>query len=100
MTKIILIILISSMTSCNTVTNGQVPEAVKTAFKNKYPNENDPDWKKDKNGNHVIQPTRKTKVESTILTLSEALKFEVKITFRNLDYHKLKEIKKDDKKAA
>ena len=63
------------------------------------------DWekiikKKDKNGNHVIQPTRKTKVESTILTLSEALKFEVKITFRNLDYHKLKKIKKDDKKAA
>ena len=63
------------------------------------------DWekiikKKDKNGDHVIQPTRKTKVESTILTLSEALKFEVKITFRNLDYHKLKKIKKDDKKAA
>ena len=53
MNKIIpfLVILIFSMTNCNTAANGQVPEAVKTAFKNKYPNENDPDWKTDKNGN-------------------------------------------------
>ena len=63
------------------------------------------DWekiikKKDKKGNHVIQPTRKTKVESTILTLAEALKFVITISFRNLDYTKLKEIKKNDKKAA
>ena len=63
------------------------------------------DWEKirktkDEHGNPVIQPTRKTKVESTILTLAEALKFEITISFRNLDYTKLKEIKKNDKKAA
>ena len=63
------------------------------------------DWekvikKKDEHGNHVIQPTRKTKVESMILTLSEVLNFEVKITFRNLDYTKLKQIKKNDQEAA
>ena len=63
------------------------------------------DWEKvvrknDEHGNPVIQPTRKTKVESTILTLAEALKFEIQISFRNLDYTKLKEIKKNDKKAA
>ena len=55
---------------------------------------------KDENGNTVIQPTRKTKVESMILTLTDALKFDINITFRNLDYTKLKEIKKNDKKAA
>ena len=63
------------------------------------------DWekvikKKDEHGNHVIQPTRKTKVESMILTLSEVLNFEAKITFRNLDYTKLKQIKKNDQEAA
>ena len=63
------------------------------------------DWEKirktkDEHGNPVIQPTRKTKVESTILTLAEALKFEITISFRNLDYTKLKEIKKNDKNAA
>ena len=35
-----------------------------------------------------------------ILTLTDALKFDINITFRNLDYTKLKEIKKNDKKTA
>lgn len=29
---------------------GNVPEAVKMAFQEKYPGENDPDWKQDENG--------------------------------------------------
>ena len=32
--------------------NEQTPKAVKEAFKAKYPGENDPDWKIDKNGNY------------------------------------------------
>lgn len=37
---------------CSGTAKGQVPEAVKSAFKSKYPGENDPDWRKDKNGNY------------------------------------------------
>ncbi len=36
---------------CNPTAHGQVPEEVQIAFKGKYPKENDPDWRKDKNGN-------------------------------------------------
>jgi len=51
--KISLIILILfSIVSCENVTSAQTPDAVKKAFQKKYPNENDPDWHLDKNGNY------------------------------------------------
>lgn len=37
--------------ACHSASNGQTPKVVKTSFKQKYPNENDPDWRKDKNDN-------------------------------------------------
>jgi len=37
---------------CSPVVKGQAPEAVKSNFKKMYPNENDPDWHLDKNGNY------------------------------------------------
>lgn len=40
------------LTSCQTKAQGKVPDEVKAAFQNKYPGENDPDWKKDRNGNY------------------------------------------------
>lgn len=44
--------LVMVLTSCQTRAQGQVPKEVKVSFENKYPGENDPDWKKDKNGNY------------------------------------------------
>jgi uncharacterized protein YxeA len=43
--------LIFLLLSSNNSALGQTPEAVKIAFQKKYPNENDPDWKIDKNKN-------------------------------------------------
>lgn len=45
------LIAMTLIVGCNSAAEGQVPKEVKTAFKDKYPNENDPDWHKDKNGN-------------------------------------------------
>ena len=47
-------ILFFSLTffSCQTNAKGQTPRAVKEAFKSKYPGENDPDWRIDRNGNY------------------------------------------------
>ncbi|PKV50213.1 putative PepSY-like beta-lactamase-inhibitor [Aquimarina sp. MAR_2010_214] len=36
--------------SCSSVAQKKVPTAVEKSFKEKYPDENDPDWHKDKNG--------------------------------------------------
>ena len=36
--------------SCNSVAQDKIPDAVKESFKEKYPGENDPDWRVDKNG--------------------------------------------------
>jgi len=44
-----LIIFILNVLSCQS--NEEVPKAVKVNFNEKYPNENDPDWHKDQNGN-------------------------------------------------
>ncbi len=38
--------------ACHSASNGQTPKAVKISFEQKYPNENDPDWREDKNGNY------------------------------------------------
>lgn len=46
----ILIFTITYM-SCQTSGKNEIPQEVKTSFKVNYPGENDPDWKKDKNGN-------------------------------------------------
>lgn len=45
------IIIIALTFSCNTI-QAQAPKAVQSAFENKYPGENDPDWEKDSNGNY------------------------------------------------
>ncbi|AZQ60359.1 hypothetical protein EJ994_16670 [Maribacter sp. MJ134] len=45
------IMTMSLLLACQSETKGQTPEAVKKSFKSKYPNESDPDWRKDKNGN-------------------------------------------------
>lgn len=39
------------LVTCQPETKGQTPKAVEQAFKSKYPNESDPDWRIDKNGN-------------------------------------------------
>lgn len=44
--------LVFVLTSCQTKAQGQVPDEVQASFENKYPGENDPDWKKDSNGNY------------------------------------------------
>lgn len=44
-------LLVILLISCNNTVNGQVPKAVKTAFKNKYPSEKNPNWEKDSHGN-------------------------------------------------
>lgn len=44
--------LVLVMTSCQSKAQGKVPDQVKASFEIKYPGENDPDWKKDKNGNY------------------------------------------------
>lgn len=49
-TKYILVLFTISFISCTNSLKGQAPKAVDRAFKLKYPKENDPDWKKDKNG--------------------------------------------------
>ncbi|AWX43183.1 hypothetical protein HME9304_00170 [Flagellimonas maritima] len=38
--------------SCISETKGQAPQEVKSTFIDMYPNENDPDWHLDKNGNY------------------------------------------------
>lgn len=38
--------------SCNTATKTQAPKAVKKTFQAKYPGENDPDWHQDANNNY------------------------------------------------
>ncbi|UWX54420.1 PepSY-like domain-containing protein [Maribacter litopenaei] len=38
-------------TGCSNEAKSQVPDEVKASFKAKYPGENDPDWRRDKNGN-------------------------------------------------
>jgi len=37
--------------SCNSVAQEEVPESVRKNFQEKYPGENDPDWRLDKNNN-------------------------------------------------
>jgi len=49
---ILVFLFMGSFMSCQSVAKGQTPKAVKKAFKEKYPGENDPDWKLDKNGNY------------------------------------------------
>lgn len=44
-----LVFLINS--ACNFKADGKVPNAVKTAFENKYPEEKSPDWQIDDHGN-------------------------------------------------
>ena len=51
--KLILIALIAF--SCQNTVKGQIPDAVKQAFEAKYPNENNPDWEVDANGNYEAQ---------------------------------------------
>ena len=46
-----LLLLVILFISCNNTVNGQVPKTVKTAFKNKYPSEKNPNWEKDSHGN-------------------------------------------------
>ncbi|MFS4469752.1 PepSY-like domain-containing protein [Maribacter sp. 2210JD10-5] len=48
----LIIVFALVIVSCNSKTEGQVPEAVKKTFQSKYPGETDPDWRKDKNGNY------------------------------------------------
>lgn len=50
--NILIIIFCFSFFTCQQHVNSQVPEAVKSTFKAKYPGENDPDWHKDSNGNY------------------------------------------------
>ncbi len=51
--KYILILIFGlTVASCESDKKGNTPDAVKKAFKVKYPDENDPDWRKDKNGNY------------------------------------------------
>ena len=45
-----LILNFTFLTSCNSVAQDGVPSEVKATFKKMYPNENDPDWRVDKNG--------------------------------------------------
>lgn len=48
----LLFIIVIGWFSCqSSVVAQDVPEAVESAFKAKYPGENDPDWRIDKNGN-------------------------------------------------
>ena len=44
--------LVLVLTSCESKAQGKVPDEVRASFEYKYPGENDPDWKKDKNGNY------------------------------------------------
>ena len=46
----ILVIFLGNALSCQS--NDKVPDAVKKSFRSKYPNESDPDWHLDKNGNY------------------------------------------------
>jgi len=48
---LLLTFLSYSFICCTNQVKGQTPEAVKAAFQKKYPDENDPDWTVDKNGN-------------------------------------------------
>jgi hypothetical protein len=48
---IVLTGLLITFFNCNKA-NGQAPKAVQEAFKAKYPNENDPDFELDANGNY------------------------------------------------
>ena len=56
-TLLIFAILSVGLISCQekkdgeNVTKSEVPEAVQKAFQEKYPEENNPDWKKDEHGN-------------------------------------------------
>lgn len=50
--KIIFIGTVILFLSCEQMTYGQAPEAVKTTFQAKYPGENDPDWHLDSHGNY------------------------------------------------
>lgn len=47
---LLLVLFIGSAMNCQS--DGKVPDVVKDSFKSKYPNENDPDWHQDKNGNY------------------------------------------------
>lgn len=49
--NVVLVVFLLALIGCNNYAEGQVPEAVKTSFKTKYPSETHPDWQKDKNGN-------------------------------------------------
>jgi hypothetical protein len=53
--KNILLLLITPLLitqlSCRSSEEENAPEVVMTAFQKKYPDENDPDWHKDRNGN-------------------------------------------------
>jgi len=49
---VVLFLFTSSFLACQSTAKGKTPKAVKVAFKKKYPGENDPDWRIDKNGNY------------------------------------------------
>ncbi len=49
---LLILVLFYSNYSCKSFGQDATPEAVKQTFKSKYPNENDPDWHTDKNGNY------------------------------------------------
>ncbi len=48
------VVLLFALTvlGCQGAASAQTPRAVKKSFKEKYPGENDPDWRIDKNGNY------------------------------------------------
>ncbi len=48
--KLLILLAVIVIMSCNTSVKAQAPEAVKKTFKKMYPGENDPDWHKDDHG--------------------------------------------------
>ena len=56
-TSIVALVLVLAF-NCNTA-NKKVPKAVKTAFKKKYPKENNPKWEIDANGNYEAKFKKK-----------------------------------------
>lgn len=57
MTKILFFLLLCFLVSCQ----AQVPDEVQEAFEKKYPGENDPDWRIDRNSNFEAHFKKKGK---------------------------------------
>lgn len=47
----VIVFVLALLCNCAQIINAQAPDAVKVTFKSMYPNEDDPDWHKDANGN-------------------------------------------------